>query len=81
LGRSQTFPRNPHLADLYSNLAVNFEELATKELAEGDLASAQLSVKSLARVLPQLTPEDKASAQISYRELLRKLQPKLSRHN
>jgi tetratricopeptide (TPR) repeat protein len=81
LGRSQAFPRNPRFSVLYENLAANFVELARKELAEGDLASAQLSLKSLARVLPQLTPDDKASAQISYQELLRKLQPKLSRHN
>jgi tetratricopeptide (TPR) repeat protein len=81
LGRSGAFPRNPHFSDLYWNLAVNFVELAKKALAEGDLASAQASVKSLARVLPQLTPEDQAAAQVSYRELLRKLPPKLSKQN
>jgi tetratricopeptide (TPR) repeat protein len=81
LEHSGAFPRNTLFSGLYANLAADFAELATKELAEGDLASAQRSLKSLARVLPQLAPEDKAAAQISYQELLRKLQPKLSRHN
>ncbi len=81
LGRSGALPHIAHSSVLYKDLAVNFGELASKELAEGDLASAELSAKSLGRVLPHLTPEDKAAAQVSYRDLLRKLQPKLSGHN
>jgi tetratricopeptide (TPR) repeat protein len=81
LERGETFQRLPLLRGLYKNLAVNYIELVTKELQDGDLPGAQLSLKSLARVLPQLTAEDKATAQDNYRELQNDLQLKLSGRN
>jgi len=63
---------------VYSDLAVNYVELATRELRDGDLRDAQLSLKSLARVIPQLAPEEKASKEQSYQDLQRKLQLRLS---
>jgi tetratricopeptide (TPR) repeat protein len=81
LGREQTVQHHPLILVLYANLSVNYVEIARKELAHGDLDGARLSLQSLARVLPQLMPEDKAAAQNSYRELQRKLQLKLSRTN
>jgi len=81
LGPGETPQRHLLFQDMYKNLAVNYVELAGKELQNGDLKGAQLSLKSLVRVIPQLTAEDKATAQDNYRELQRELQLKLSRTN
>jgi len=71
--------RQPHplFHVMFSNLAVNYVELATRELHGGDLRGAQLSLKSLQEILPQLIPEDRAKAEASYRDLEHKLQQKL----
>jgi len=58
---------------MYTNLAVNYVQLATNELRDGDRRGAQLSLESLARILPQLIPEERAMVEESYRQLLRKL--------
>jgi hypothetical protein len=60
---------NPAVHDLYKNLAVNYIELARKELKDGDRHEAENSLQSLADILPQLLPEDRALAEPSYREL------------
>jgi hypothetical protein len=66
---------------MYKDLAVNYKDLATKQLKDGDLRGAQLSLKSLERILPELIPEDKATAEENYKDLQRKLHLKLSGRN
>ena len=79
LGRGETM-RHPLFHVMYKNLAVNYIELATKELDDGDLRGAQFSLKGLAQIMPQLIPEDKAPAELTYDDLQRRLQLRLSRH-
>jgi len=77
LERQHTFANaesNPAFHDLYKNLAVNYIDLAKKELKEGNLHEAEDSLRSLARILPHLLPEDRALAENSYQELKRQLQ-------
>jgi len=81
LGHGETPVRHPAFRVLYANLAVNYIDLAAKELKNGDRTGAQLSLKSLAGILPQLTGDDRESAQESYRELLQQVQPKRSSRN
>jgi tetratricopeptide (TPR) repeat protein len=81
LVRSEAFEHSPLFQKLYADLAVNYVELARKELAEGNSESAQLSLKNLVRVIPQLTPDDRAAAQNSYKSLQDKVRTKLSSHN
>jgi tetratricopeptide (TPR) repeat protein len=71
---------NPALHDLYKNLAVNYIELARKELKDGNRHEAEDSLQSLARILPQLLPEDLAIAEQSYQELKSQLQTKGAAH-
>jgi len=58
--------KHPLFHVIYANLANNYVELAKSELQSGDLADAQLSLKSLALVIPELAPEDKTDAQQNY---------------
>ena len=60
---------NPAIHDLYKNLAVNYIELAREELRNGNVREAEDSLLSLARVLPQLLPEDRVLAEQSYGQL------------
>jgi hypothetical protein len=51
---------------IYQNLALNYIDLAKMELKAGNVADAQLSLKSLALVIPELAPEDKPDVEQSY---------------
>lgn len=81
LGRGGASQRHPLFHVMYKDLAVNYKDLATKQLKDGDLRGAQLSLKSLERILPELIPEDKATAEENYKDLQRKLHLKLSGRN
>jgi len=81
LGHGEVFQRHPLFHVMYKNLAVNYVELATRELKDGDLRGAGLSLQSLEHIMPQLIPEDRAAAQQGYLELRRSLQKRLSTHN
>jgi len=70
-GRTQL--GHPLFHVMYRNLAIDYQQLATNELRDGDRRGAQLSLESLARILPKLIPEDRATFQDSYQQLLRKL--------
>lgn len=78
LAPGATHQSHPLFHVVYKDLAVNYVELATSELRDGDLRGAGLSLKSLARVIPELLPEDKEAAEQSYQELEHKLSSKLS---
>jgi tetratricopeptide (TPR) repeat protein len=67
---------DPAIHDLYKNLAVNYIELAQKELKDGNRHEAEDSLQSLAHILPQLLPEDRALTERSYEELKSQLQTK-----
>jgi hypothetical protein len=58
---------------IYQNLALNYIDLAKMELKNGDVADAQLSLKSLALVIPELAPEDKPDIEQSYEYYARQL--------
>lgn len=58
---------------IYQNLALNYIDLAKMELKNGNVADAQLSLKSLALVIPELAPEDKSDVQQSYEYFERQL--------
>jgi tetratricopeptide (TPR) repeat protein len=65
---------NPAFPELYKNLAVNYIELARKELKAGNRREAEDSLQSLARLLPRLLPEDRVLAEASYQKLKHQLQ-------
>jgi tetratricopeptide (TPR) repeat protein len=58
---------------IYQNLALNYLDLAKMELKNGNVADAQLSLKSLALVIPELAPEDKPDIAQSYEYYQRQL--------
>ena len=58
---------------IYQNLALNYLDLAKMELKNGNVADAQLSLKSLALVIPELAPEDKPDIEQSYEYYARQL--------
>ena len=78
--RSVGSERNPAFHDLYKNLAVNYIDLAKKEIANGSLHEAEDSLQSLSRILPQLLPEDRVLAERSYQELKSQLQNRQVSH-
>ncbi|MGP8251043.1 MAG: hypothetical protein ACLQHF_03350 [Terracidiphilus sp.] len=51
---------------IYARLASNYIELAKKDLKSGEMDNADLSLKSLALVIPELAPEDKSDAEKNY---------------
>jgi hypothetical protein len=57
---------HPMFHVIYQNLALNYIDLAKMELKAGNVADAQLSLKSLALVIPELAPEDKPDVEQSY---------------
>ncbi len=71
---------NPAIHDLYKNLAVNYIELARKELKDGSRHEAEDSLQSLAQILPQLLPEDRVLAERSYQELKSQLHTREASH-
>jgi tetratricopeptide (TPR) repeat protein len=81
MGRGQAFQLDPLFHAMCANLAMNYVELATRELNSGDIQDAKLSLNSLAQVLPQLTQDEKEAALVSYNELEKKLQSVRLRHN
>jgi tetratricopeptide (TPR) repeat protein len=58
--------KHPLFHVIYANLANNYVELAKIDLKSGDLVDAQLSLKSLALVIPELEPDDRTDAQQNY---------------
>jgi len=58
---------------IYQNLALNYLDLAKMELKNGNVTDAQLSLKSLALVIPELAPEDKPDIEQSYEYYERQL--------
>jgi tetratricopeptide (TPR) repeat protein len=81
LVRSETPERHLLFQTMFKNLAVNYLDLAEWALHDGDLKDAQVSVKSLGRVLSRLSVDDREAALENYRDLQRRLQLKLSKHN
>jgi hypothetical protein len=61
---------------IYQNLALNYIDLAKMELKNGNVTDAQLSLKSLALVIPELAPEDKSDVEQSYEYYERQLKNK-----
>ena len=61
---------------LYARLASNYIDLAKKDMKSGDIADAQLSLKSLALVIPELAPEDKPDAESNYQYYAQQLKKK-----
>jgi hypothetical protein len=51
---------------IYARLASNYIELAKNDLKSGELEDADISLKSLALVIPQLVSEDKSGAEKNY---------------
>ncbi len=80
LSPTRGIERGPAIHDLYKNLAMNYIELAGKELREGHSRQAEESLQGLARILPQLLPEDRDIAQQRYQELTRQLRSKQGSH-
>lgn len=62
---------------MYWNLAVNYVELAAMDLKNGDLEGAQISLRSLHLILPQLTGENRLTAEHNYAQLQRELHAKM----
>jgi len=79
LARGETPQRQELFQAMYKNLAVNYMELAGRELEQGDLAGAQTSIKGLAGILPKLSGDDKQTAQGNFNDLNRKLELKLAK--
>jgi hypothetical protein len=52
--------------EIYARLASNYIELAKNDLKSGELEDADISLKSLALVIPQLVSEDKSDAEKNY---------------
>jgi tetratricopeptide (TPR) repeat protein len=78
LGRGPNAQRDPVFHAMYKNLAINYIELARKEIADNSLHDAEDSLQGLARVLPQLLPEDRISAERSYEELKGELRSRVA---
>lgn len=76
LSPTRGIERGPDIHNLYKNLAMNYIELAGEELGKGSLHDAEDSLQGLARILPQLLPEDRDIAQQRYEQLARQLRSK-----
>ena len=63
---------------IYMNLAVNYIELAEKNLKSGDARGAIAALESLAQILPELSAEDKETLAKSYPELQREVEKTFS---
>jgi tetratricopeptide (TPR) repeat protein len=64
---------------IYARLASNYIELAKKDLKSGELEDADISLKSLALVIPQLEPDDKSDAEKNYQYYEQQLKKKQSK--
>jgi tetratricopeptide (TPR) repeat protein len=68
--------RHSRIHEIYRELASSYIDLAKKELKSGSLEDAQLALKSLALVIPELAPGDKTDAENNYRYYRQKLKKK-----
>lgn len=71
---------NPSFDAIYQNLALNYIDIAKMELKAGNVADAQLSLRSLAMVIPELAPEDKPDVEQSYEYFERQLKTRQAKH-
>jgi hypothetical protein len=65
---------------IYARLASNYIELAKNDLKSGELEDADVSLKSLALVIPQLVPDDKVDAEQNYEYYEQQLKKKQAKH-
>jgi tetratricopeptide (TPR) repeat protein len=79
LKSGETLERHPLFHVVYRDLAANYVALAGKDLKEGDVEGARLSLKGLALIMPELTSEDRETAQAQYTYLERQLRLKVQR--
>jgi hypothetical protein len=64
---------HPEFHNMYMNFALNYANLAAKYLQSGELVNAQHALDSLARVMPELSPEDHAKFTGKFHELQKQL--------
>jgi tetratricopeptide (TPR) repeat protein len=64
---------HPEFHNMYMNFALNYASLAAKYLQSGELVNAQHALDSLARVMPELSPEDRAKFTGKFHELQKQL--------
>jgi tetratricopeptide (TPR) repeat protein len=70
---------HPLFHNVYYDLALNYVDLAGKDINDGDLEGARIALWSLRDILTELTPKDKEEVQQHYDQLKWKLDVKINR--
>ena len=69
LSSKQPYQDHPEFHVFYMNLAINYLDLARRNLRSGDLKGAEAALERLTQVLPELSEADREALTKSYRKL------------